>query len=154
MRFVSKTQATLALGAKLRTTETATPGLVAEILDVSRRRALIPGHKAKALHLEQLADAGAWVDAALTLLELELPLWHIRRIAHDGGEWHCALARHPELPEWLDQSIEARHADLALAIMSAFIEAQAAAASIGDTSPHASAWPDSDFIPLCCDNFA
>jgi hypothetical protein len=155
MRIVSKKQAPLALGAKLRTTCEVTSELMAEILNVSRRRALVPGHRAKALQLEQLIDAGAWIDAALALLELELPLWHIRRIAYDDGEWYCALSRQRELPDWLDESLEARHPDLALAILSAFIEAQAAAASFGATSlPASSAWPDSDPIRLCCDNFA
>ena len=155
MRFVSKKQASFAIGAKLRTTEAATPGLMAEILDLGRRRSLIPGHVAKALHLEELISASAWIDAALALLELELPLWHIRRIAYDDGEWCCALSRQPELPDWLDQSIEARHQDLALAILSAFVEAQATPASFDSTTPPAtSSRPDPDFIPLCCDNFA
>jgi len=39
-----------------------------------------------------------------------------------------------ELPDWLDQSIEARHADLSLAILSAFIEAQRASAPSTRTS--------------------
>ena len=47
----------------------------------------------------------------------------VRRITYDGGEWHCALSRERELPEWLDQAVEARHASLALAILSAYIEA-------------------------------
>ena len=48
----------------------------------------------------------------------------MRRLAYDDGEWHCALSRERELPDWLDQSIDARHADLALAILSAFVEAR------------------------------
>jgi hypothetical protein len=53
------------------------------------------------------------------LRNLLSPLWHIRRIAYDAGEWHCAISRQRELPDWLDQSIEARHPDLALAMMRA-----------------------------------
>ena len=34
-----------------------------------------------------------------------------------------------ELPDWLDQSIEARHTDLPLAILSAFVDAQRIRAS-------------------------
>lgn len=144
-----------ALRAKLHAAAEVTPELMAEILDLGRRRALVPGHRATAAHLEQCIDAGAWTDAALVLLELELPLWHIRRIAYDGGEWYCALSRQRELPDWLDQSLEARHRDLALAILSAFVEARTAATSLGRTSlPEASAKRDSEFIPLCCDNFA
>ena len=76
----------------------------------------------------------AWTDAALALIDLELPLWQVRRIAYDEGEWHCALSRERELPDWLDQSIEARHTDLALAILSAFVEAQRISAPSSQTS--------------------
>lgn len=74
--------------------------------------------------LAQLIRSGAWTDAALVLIALERPLWQVRRLAYDDGEWHCALSRERELPDWLDQSIEARHTDLALAILSALVEAR------------------------------
>jgi hypothetical protein len=107
------------------------------------------------LRLKQLAAAYAWTDAALALIELELPLWHVRRITYDAGEWYCALSRQRELPDWLDQSIEARHPNLALAIMTAFVEAQRANAPCSSTSvPAAPSRPSSDYIRLCCDNFA
>lgn len=155
MRIGLKTQVSLELAAKLRKAQAATPELMAEVLNVSQRRALVPGHSEIALHLEQLIAARAWIDVALVLLELELPLWHIRRIAYDDGEWHCALSRQRELPDWLDESHEASHPDLALAILSAFIEAQAAAASsVTSSIPEPFARPDSEFIRLCCDNFA
>jgi hypothetical protein len=102
-----------------------------------------------------LVDARAWTDAALALIELELPLWHIRRVTYDAGEWYCALSRQCELPDWLDQSIEARHQDLALAILTAFVEAQGATTSSGRPSvPVVSREVDADRIPLCCENFA
>ena len=62
--------------------------------------------------IERLIKSGAWTDAVLALIELELPQWRIRRIVYDNGEWHCALSRQRELPDWLDQSVEASHADL------------------------------------------
>ena len=62
--------------------------------------------------------------AALALIDLELPFWQVRRLTYDDGEWYCALSRERELPDWLDQSIESRHADLALAILGAFVEAR------------------------------
>jgi hypothetical protein len=78
----------------------------------------------KTARVEQLIRTGAWTDAALALIDLELPFWQVRRLAYDDGEWYCALSRERELPDWLDQSIEATHADLALAILSAFVEAR------------------------------
>lgn len=80
-------------------------------------------HGAKPARVKRLIRSRAWTDAALALIDLELPQWQVRRLAYDGGEWHCALSRQRELPDWLDQPIETRHADLALAILSAFAEA-------------------------------
>jgi hypothetical protein len=102
-----------------------------------------------------LIHSGAWTDAALTLLDLELPQWQLRRIAYDQGEWYCALSRERELPDWLDQSIEGRHADLALAMLSAFVEAQRIAAPSSRTSvPAVTRDATPLYVPLCSDNFA
>ena len=84
---------------------------------------------ARTKHLTQLISARAWMDVALALIDMELPQWQIRRIAYAAGEWYSALSRQRELPDWLDQSIEGRHPDLALAILTAFVEAQRATAS-------------------------
>jgi hypothetical protein len=75
-------------------------------------------------------------------------------LAYDEGEWHCALSRERELPEWLDQSIEARHADLALAILSAFVEAQSISPpSTKPSVPEVSHERRPLYQPLCTDNF-
>ena len=108
----------------------------------------------KTARLEQLIRSGAWTDAALALIDLELPLWQVRRIAYDEGEWHCALSRERELPDWLDQSIEARHADLALAILSAFVETQRVSEPETRTSVPAVSRSMWEFYePLPTDNF-
>jgi len=81
-------------------------------------------------------------------------LWHIRRIAYDTGEWHCALSRQRELPDWLDQSIDVRHPNFALVILIAILEAQQTTAPFSTTSvPETSGKPETDCVPLCCDNF-
>jgi hypothetical protein len=155
MQNFSERQTSVELESKLRSADHVTPELMAEILEVSRRRVLVQGHGQRPLHLKYLIGAGAWIDAALALLELELPLWHVRRVAYDDGEWHCALSRQRELPDWLDQSIEAHHADLALAILTAFVEAYRTLASLNSTSvPVSAGRPSVDSIPFCCDNFA
>ena len=154
MRFASEDCAALALSENLRAADDVTPELMTAILNVTCRRAPFPGHSAKVLRLKQLVDAHAWTDAALALIEFELPLWQIRRIAYDAGEWHCALSRQCALPDWIDQSIEARHRHLTLAILTAFFEAARAIGSRGTSVPVASGKLSSDYIPLCCDNFA
>jgi hypothetical protein len=151
MRVDSELRTSTALGEKLRAADEMTPELMAEILNVTRRHVFWRGHRAKLL---RLIDGRAWTDAALLLIELELPLWQIRRMAYDVGEWHCALSRQRELPDWLDQSIEAWHPDLALAILTAFVEAQQAMPLSRPGVPVVSRGPDADGIPLCCENFA
>jgi hypothetical protein len=104
----------------------------------------------------RLIESGAWTDAALTLLELELPHPQLRRLAYDEGEWHCALSRQRELPQWLDdRSIESHHADLSLAILCAFVDARRKLAPRSRTSvPAAPRVANPLYEPACCDNFA
>ena len=127
---------------------------MAEIIGTACRRFPSSGQSEKTARIEQLIRSGAWTDAALALIDLELPRWQVRRIAYDEGEWYCALSRERELPDWLDQSIEARHADLALAILSAFVEAQRISAPSSRTSvPVVTASASPLYEPVCCDNF-
>jgi hypothetical protein len=112
------------------------------------------GQSEKTVRIERLIGSGAWTDAALALIDLELPLWQVRRIAYDEGEWYCALSRQRELPDWLDRSIEARHADLPLAILSAFVEAQRITAPSSRPSvPIVARDANPLYEPVCSDNF-
>ena len=109
----------------------------------------------KTARIERLIKSDAWTDAAFALIELELPQWRVRRIVYDDGEWHCALSRQRELPDWLDQSIEARHADLPLAILRVFIDAQRVSTpSIRTSVPTVPCGANLPCEPVCCDNFA
>ena len=128
--------------------------LMTEIIDTACRRFPSSGQSEKTARIEQLIRSGAWTDAALALIDLELPLWQVRRIAYDEGEWYCALSRQRELPDWLDQSIETRHADLSLTILSAFVEAQRISAPSSRTSvPVVKASANPLHEPICSDNF-
>ena len=112
------------LGDRLNAASTVTPTLISDVVAAACRRLPSFGAGEKAARITDLIQLRAWTDAALALIELELPFWKVRRIAYDEGEWYCALSRERELPDWLDGSVEARHPDLALAILGAFIEAQ------------------------------
>jgi hypothetical protein len=128
---------------------------MSDIVRQTCRRFPSLGQSAKTDRIERLIQSGAWTDAALALIELELPQWQIRRLAYDDGEWYCALSRQRELPDWLDQSIEARHADLTLAILSAFVEARRT--STPATRPSVPSTPqraDTFYEPAFSDNFA
>src|SRR4051812_30693674 len=101
-----------------------TPKLMTDLMATACRRFPSIGASETTARIRDLIELRAWTDAALALIDLELPFWKVRRIAYDEGEWYCALSRERELPDWLDHSVEARHPDLALAILSALIEVQ------------------------------
>ena len=144
-----------ALGEHLRQASEVDPGLMTEVIDVACRRYPSIGQSEKTARVEQLIKSGACTDAALALIDLELPFWQVRRLAYDDGEWYCSLSRQRELPDWLDQSIETRHADLALAILSAFVEARRVSAPSHRTSvPSAPQRVDALYEPVYSGNFA
>jgi hypothetical protein len=136
------------LDDRLHNAPAVTADLISEVIGKPSRR--LPAR------IERLIQSGAWTDAALALLELELPQWQLRRLAYDEGEWHCALSPQRELPDWLDdRSVESHHADLSLAILSAFVDAQRKSAPPSRTSvPAARRAANPLYEPVCCDNFA
>jgi hypothetical protein len=144
------------LNDRIRETCAVTPELFSRIVAISATSSRHPSaaRNSKVARIEKLAAAGAWADAAFELIALELPLRQLRRITYDGGEWHCALSRERELPEWLDRSIEARHSDLALALLGVFIEAQQLATSTSRPSVPEVKHEPAPVCILCCDNFA
>jgi hypothetical protein len=140
---------------RLRHADHVTAKLTSAVIEATCRRFPSAGQGERTARIQRLIAAEAWTDAAFALIELELPQWQVRRIAYDEGEWHCALSRERELPEWLDQSVEARHADLPLAILSAFVEAQLASApSIRPSVPIVRREAGAVYEALCSDNFA
>jgi hypothetical protein len=143
------------LNDRLRNAETITAALLSDVIGETCRRFPSMAQGGKTARIERLIGSGAWTDAVLALIDLELPLWQVRRIVYDEGEWHCALSRERELPEWLDRAIETHHADLPLAILSAFVEAgRVTAPSIRSSVPTAPREANPFYEPMCCDNFA
>ena len=140
---------------RLRHAHNVTAKLMSAVIEAACRRFPSAGQGERTARIQRLIAAEAWTDAAFALIELELPQWRARRIAYDEGEWHCALSRQRELPEWLDQSVEARHPDLPLAILSAFVEVQRASApSIRPSVPIVRRDASAAYQVLCTDNFA
>jgi hypothetical protein len=140
---------------RLRDADAVTAKLMSELVRTTCRRYPSIGQAAKTARIERLIGSQAWTDAALALIDLELPQWQLRRMAYDEGEWHCALSRAREIPEWLDQSIETRHADLSLAILSAYLDARYISARSHRTSvPTTPRDANAFYTPFCCDNFA
>jgi hypothetical protein len=105
--------------------------------------------------VERLIAAQAWTDAALALLELELPQWRVRRLVYDDDEWHCALSRHRAMPDWLDQTVETHDTDLAQAILGALAEARRISAPMRRASvPTVVQNQTSFYEPVTSENFA
>ena len=128
-------------------------GLLNEVANTCKRFAMLK-RAGKTGPFDAWCKSGAWVDAAFALLALELPDWAVRRIVRDSGLWFCSLSRAPNLPTELDEVVEASHEDMALAILSAFVEAKQAgnapAPAVKTTPPI-----NSDVCyRMCCDNFS
>jgi hypothetical protein len=141
------------LGERLRNADAVSAEIMSDVISQACRRFPSLGQNEKSYRLERLLESGAWTDAALALIELELPQWQLRRIAYDEGEWHCALSRQRELPDWLDSAIEGRHADLAIAMLCAFVEARRIAAPAIQTSvPPVRQDANPMYQPVLCDN--
>lgn len=151
----SQEEAFARLSERLASVRTATPELLSELIATACTRLPALKRTRAVERIFQLIEAGAWTDAALALIEAELPQWKLRRIEYDSGTWHCSLSRQPELPAWLDQSADAHHEVPALAILDAFVEARRSTAMSHDARPAAA--PKLQQEPgeaVCCDNFA
>jgi hypothetical protein len=109
----------------------------------------------KAALIDRLIEFGAWTDAALALVEIELPAWKLRRLVLEDGEWLCSLSRQPNLPAEFDDSADARHEVLPLAILGALVEARrkTGAARMTSTPTVRQARPTSGYA-VCCESFA
>jgi hypothetical protein len=136
---------------QLRLAPALTPDLISHVIVDACTR--LPA--GKAAQIDQLIEAGAWDDAALALIELELPVWKLRRLVYEEGEWLCSLSRQPNLPVALDDTADARHEVLPLAILSAFVEARRRTSAMRETSLQTvpQVWQTPGYA-ICCDNFS
>jgi hypothetical protein len=104
--------------------------------------------------IDGMMEAAAWTDAAIALIDVELPNWSVRRLVCEDGEWLCSLSRHPHVPMFLDKPVERNHRVLALAILRAFVAARfksVATYRVTSSVPQVGVRPAYVF---CCDNFA
>ena len=133
-------------------TPASSADLFKKIVAGSRRRISILGKSNKASKIDNLIKAGAWTEAALALIELEFPTWKLRRLVYEDGEWRCSLSRHPNLPLALDDSVDASHENLPLAVLQAIVEASLSDGACDATSPVPQIRSAGEFS-ICCDNF-
>ena len=128
--------------------------LVSDVIVLACTRLPLLNRAGRIARLGQLIEAGAWSDTALALIELELPAWKLRRLVCEDGEWFCSLSQQLNLPLELDDTVDARHEELALAVLSAFVEAlRGTSASREIASPTVPQIGSALGEVVCCDNF-
>jgi hypothetical protein len=136
--------------------QAVTPDLLSKVVAVACTRIAMPNCAAKAAKLDRLIASEAWTEAALTLVELELPQWRLRRLVYEDGAWLCSLSKQWNLPDWLSDSAETYHQSLPLAILSALIEAHQCEPSqrpMASSVPQCGIAAGSPVETMCCDNF-
>jgi hypothetical protein len=142
------------LDDELRLARRPTLELFSKVFAAVCARFAAPRGMCGAARIERLIATEAWTDAALAFIELETPAWRVRRLVCEDGEWLCSLSRQPNLPLVLDDTVEAGHELLPLAILRAFVEARCKHA----VSPRAiSAVPQVQMASeplICCDSFS
>jgi len=140
------------LREQLQHAKTVTPKLVSELAATCTRVAALDRVPAPT-RLDRLIASEAWTEAALALVEMELPRWKLRRLLYEDSAWHCCLSRQPELPAWTDETVEVSHDILPLAILSAFVDAREIAATARDVNRTVPFVPSKQCQAICCDNF-
>jgi hypothetical protein len=141
------------LQEQIHRARTMTAELMAYVIGRACARLQAQQQTAKA-RVIRLVQSGAFADATLALLELELPQWKLRRLIYDGGEWHCSLSKHIALPAELDDMAEANHENLPLAILSAFVEARRQSLTSESRPQSVPQVRPMQGYTICCDNFA
>jgi hypothetical protein len=143
------------LADQLRLASAVTPELFSAIITESCTRLPVMKRAGKAGRLDQLIEARAWTDATLALIELELPSWTLRRLLYEDGEWHCSLSKQPVLPAALDDTADASHPELSLAVLSAFVEARLREASMQEvTMPSVPQLRPDTGYSISCEDFS
>ena len=142
------------LQEQLYKAQAVTPDLMARVITQVCVRLPALHVASNARRIRRLVESGAYADAALALIELELPRWRLRRLVHEDGVWHCSLSQHPELPISLDETVETNHESLPLAILAAFVEARRKGfATQKCRLPSVPQIQPAQEFALCCDNF-
>ena len=97
------------LADQLRRAPALTPDLISKVIPDACTRLPVLNRAGKAARIDRFIEAGAWNDAMLALIELELPAWKLRRLICEDGEWVCSLSKQPNLPVALDETADATH---------------------------------------------
>jgi hypothetical protein len=131
-----------------------THGLLSKIIAGACSRIPVLSKAGKVAGIDRLVESGAWAGAALTLIALELPDWTLRRLIREDAQWHCSLSRHPNLPIDFDDTADATHEVMPLAILLAFLQARRRTALAAQSVPAVPLANAASIGLVCCENFA
>src|ERR1700676_2271611 len=95
------------LDDELQAAPEAARAVFAKIIGSVCSRIPILSKSGKTARMERLIESGAWTDAAIALIESEMPGWKMRRLVYENGEWFCSLSRQPNMPADLDTTAAA-----------------------------------------------
>ena len=73
------------LAYQLRSAPGLTPELISNVIADACTRLPVLSRAGKAARIDRFVEAGAWNDAVLALIELELPAWNLRRLVYEDG---------------------------------------------------------------------
>jgi hypothetical protein len=130
-----------------------TPDLMSDLIAAACVRVPALNRVGKRAQLDTLVASKAWTEAALTPVEIELPGWTLRRLVREDGTWLCSLSRQASLPLWLDDTVDASHEVLPLAILGALLEARRLVAE-PERSPIVPQVRQAPGHIVACDNFS
>ena len=138
------------LADRLRLSSGADPEIFCDVMAACERTNTLR-RAGKTKIVDQFLADRAWTDAALALVALEVPAWSVRRMVYEDGEWLCSLSRQPSLPIEIDDTVDAQHPVLSLAILRALLDARQ---RLAPAKLEPTARRDSELLAHCCDNFA
>jgi hypothetical protein len=146
------------LQGQISRAQVVTPDLMSKVVADACIRITMPSCAGNAAKINRLIESEAWTEAALALVELELPQWRLHRLVYEQDAWLCSLSQRWNVRVWLSDCAEARHPSLPLAILSALVEARQCSEppSMRAASSVPSCGAESSFSvqTMCCDNFA
>jgi hypothetical protein len=147
-----------ALQDQLRRAHDVTPDLMSKVVAGAGTRFTMPSCAGKAARIDRLIASEAWTEAALALVELELPQWRLHRLVYEENTWGCSLSQQWDPRVWLSDCADTRHQSLPLAILGALIEALQRSEPLfmptASSVPQCGAKSSPPFETMCCDNFA
>ena len=100
------------LDERLCSAPVLTVELLSEVVGSVCTRLSLLRNTERAARAEQMIRSGAWTDAALALLALELPQWQLRRLIYDDSDWSdeemgLQLARSAKENGWDEPEMDA-----------------------------------------------